>query len=78
LYNAHQDACVSDLPPIKRGRDLVTAQATVLEAIAKGSITPDEGSAVATVLDAHRRATELAELVERVGSLEVRFGKARR
>jgi hypothetical protein len=66
------------LPPIKRGRDLVTAQAAVVEAIAAGSITPDEGLAVATVLDAHRRATELAELVERVGSLEAQFDKARR
>ena len=65
------------LPPIKRGRDLVTAQAAVLKAIADGSITPDEGSAVATVLDAHRRATELAELVERVGSLETKFDKVR-
>jgi len=50
----------------------------VLEAIADGSITPDEGPAVATVLDVHHRATELAELVERVGTLEMRFDKARR
>ena len=59
-----------DLPAIETPADLVRALGSVAEAVASGAITPDEGQAVAAVLEAQRRAVETAELAERVARLE--------
>ena len=48
------------------------------EAMAEVPITPDEGSTVTTVLDAHRRATRWPRSGGRVGRARARFDKARR
>lgn len=58
------------LPKIEQAGDLVAAMARVAEAVAEGSITPDEGQAVAAVLEAERRAIETADLAARVEALE--------
>lgn len=43
------------LPPIDTPADLRQAMAALLGAVAAGTITPDEGQAVAALLEAHRR-----------------------
>ena len=59
-----------ELPAIETPADLARALGTVAEAVASGAITPDEGQAVAAVLEAQRRAVETADLAERVARLE--------
>lgn len=59
------------LPPIKNGADIVSALGAVADAVAAGDVTPDEGSAVANVLETKRRSIETADLERRIEALEV-------
>src|SRR5262249_34696262 len=59
-----------DIPPIVAAADIVAALGLVAEAVGAGEITPDEGAAVASVLETKRRAIETAELEARVTALE--------
>lgn len=61
-----------DLPSMTTASDLVAALGTVAQAVAAGTITPDEGQAVAAILDAQRRAIEVADLAARIERLEAR------
>jgi hypothetical protein len=58
------------LPKIKTAADVATALGTVADAVGAGDITPDEGAAVAAVLETKRRAIETVELESRVATLE--------
>lgn len=58
------------LPTVKTPADLSAAIGVVAEAVGIGDITPDEGQAVAAVLELQRRAIETAELADRVAALE--------
>jgi hypothetical protein len=64
-----------DLPPVKDVSDLVPAHAAVVAAVGAGTITPDEGSAVAAVLEAQRRAIEVVALEQRVRTLEAEMAR---
>jgi hypothetical protein len=77
--------CVSRLIPIKRERtislelpalegsqDSLKAIGSVLGAVAAGEITPDEGTAVARLLEVQRAALEIVELENRLNALEAR------
>ena len=44
----------------------------MLEAVGAGAITPDEGTAVARLLEVHRAAFEIVELENRLDALEAR------
>ena len=59
-----------DLPAIKSANDVVTALGTIAESVAGGALTPDEGQAVAAVLEVKRKAIETVELESRVAALE--------
>jgi hypothetical protein len=59
-----------DLPPIQDAADVVKALGAVADAVAAGEITPDEGSAVCSVLETKRRAIETVELEARITNLE--------
>ena len=59
-----------DLPPITGPADLMAALASVATAMAAGELTPDEASAVANVLETHRRAIETVDLEARLVALE--------
>ncbi len=61
-----------DLPDIEEPADLVRAHAMVVAAMSAGSLTPDEAAAVASVLEAQRRAFEVVDLAQRVEQLEAR------
>jgi hypothetical protein len=61
---------VLPLPPIKTAADVVAALGAVADAVAAGGITPDEGQAVAGVLEVKRKAIETTDLEARVAALE--------
>lgn len=61
-----------DLPKIQNAEDVVQAMSAVVAAVADGEIDPDEGEAVARVLEVKRRSLETANLEERIKALESR------
>jgi hypothetical protein len=61
------------LPRLDFADDAVTALAIINEAVAAGKITPSEASALATLIDAQRRAIDAAEVEKRLQALEVKL-----
>lgn len=62
------------LPELRTAADAVQAVGAIAQAVAAGDLTPDEGQAVAAVVETHRRTLETAELVARIEALEARQG----
>ena len=58
-------------------QDSLKAIGTVLEAVGAGAITPAEGQAVTSLLEAHRRTFEVEELEHRIEALEAQQCGAR-
>src|SRR5260370_39233586 len=58
------------LPSIETTADTTKAMGAVLASMAAGGLTPDEATAVASVIEAERRAIQTQELEERVIALE--------
>ncbi len=59
-----------DLPPLVTAADGAQATGAVAAAVASGHLSPEEGQAVAAIVEAHRRAVETVELAERLAQLE--------
>jgi Family of unknown function (DUF5681) len=59
-----------DMPGIMAPSDIVTALGAVAEAVAAGELSPEEGAAVAGILEAQRRAVETVEMEARIAALE--------
>ena len=59
-----------DLPAIMAPSDIVAALGAVADAVAAGELSPEEGAAVAGILEAQRRAVETVELEARIAALE--------
>jgi hypothetical protein len=59
-----------NLPLINTASDIVAALGLIAEEIGSGSITPEEGAAVAAVLETKRRALETTEIEARITALE--------
>jgi hypothetical protein len=66
-----------DLPTLEGSQDFLRAIGTVLEAVGAGEITPAEGEAVASLVEAHRRTFEVEELEHRIEALEAQHCAAR-
>jgi uncharacterized protein DUF5681 len=58
------------LPPIRTAADTLVAAATVVMEVSKGAISPEEGQAVASIIEVQRRAIETTELAARLEALE--------
>lgn len=58
------------IPTLKSAPDIVAALGAVADAVAGGEITPDEGQAVASVLEVKRKAIETVDLEARIAALE--------
>ncbi len=58
------------LPTMESVADIPAVTAAVLEAVARGELTPSEAQAVAGLVEAHRKAVELADIEKRVAALE--------
>lgn len=65
-------AVAIDLPAIIGAGDLPAALGAIVAAVAGGDLTPEEGQAVAAVLEAQRRAIETADIETRLAALEAR------
>jgi hypothetical protein len=63
---------VFDLPPVETAADVLAALGAVVQAVAAGELTPDEGATVAGLLDVQRRAIETTDLEARIAALEGR------
>jgi hypothetical protein len=63
-----------DLPAIVAPGDIVAALGAVADAVAAGELSPEEGAAVAGILEAQRRAVETVEMEARIAALEQNRG----
>jgi hypothetical protein len=59
-----------DLPPIDTAADVVKALGFIASAVGAGEVTPEEGTALAGVLEIKRKAMETSELEARIAALE--------
>lgn len=64
-----------DLPPLEIPADILKALACVTTAVGAGDLTPEEGQAVASLLEQTRRAQEVIQLDERLRTLEERMSR---
>jgi hypothetical protein len=58
------------LPEVKTAKDLASAMAVLVRAMALGDVTPDEALTVANVFEARRRTIETMEIEQRLTMLE--------
>jgi len=58
------------LPELRTAADMVTALGAVVQAVAHGDLSPEEGQAVAGMVELHRKAIETAEFECRLAALE--------
>jgi hypothetical protein len=58
------------MPPIETPADLGAAMSAVLQAAADAELTPDEATAIASLIETRRRTIETLELEERISVLE--------
>jgi hypothetical protein len=59
-----------ELPPVVDVTGLSFALAKVVEAVANGLLTPEEGASIAALLESQRKAIELEEVNKRLVVLE--------
>lgn len=59
------------------GASISEISATVLNAVAAGTLSPEEGQAVAAVVETHRRALELDDIQKRLLALEANSNEHR-
>lgn len=64
-----------DLPPLARPTDAPAIAASLLAKAASGELTPAEAQALATLLEAYRRQSELADFEARLTALEAAHAK---
>ena len=67
-----------DLGKIEGIADHPAAQARIAQAVAAGELSPGEGMAVSSMLDAQRRSVETAELADRMAKIEEALGESSR
>jgi hypothetical protein len=60
------------LPTVASVGDIPKALEAVLKAVASGEITPQEGQALAGMIEAYRKGVELADIEARFAALEDR------
>jgi hypothetical protein len=58
------------LPRIEGAQDLVKALGAILEAVARGEITPGEGQTLTAMLDGYRKGLETVDHEARITTLE--------
>ena len=58
------------LPSVEGVKDIPEAGAAILRAVADGTLSPDEASAIMGVVSAYRQSVEASEIVARLEKLE--------
>ena len=61
-----------DLPPMNFADDAVAALGAIIGAVGDGRISPSEGAALASMIDAYTRAIDMADVVKRLDALEAK------
>lgn len=61
-----------DLPPMQGAANAAAAMGAILAGVARGDLTPGEGSAIAGLVEGYRKALETTELETRIKALEER------
>ena len=64
-----------DLPLVQTPSDALRASSAIVDAVARGQLTPDDGGALAGLVEAQRRAIETVELEERLQAVEQRLAR---
>lgn len=59
-----------ELPSTETAEGIVQAQQAILQAVAAGDLLPGEGTALAGMVEARRKAVETLELEQRITALE--------
>jgi hypothetical protein len=70
LPNTKDRPVTIDLPEINDLNGVGFAQAEILQAVAIGDITPNEGERIASIVEARRRSLETIDLEARISQLE--------
>lgn len=71
IYPAPKDRPVAvDLPTVETAADLPKLTASILAAVARGELTPQEGNSLASIVTAHSKAVDVAEIDARLAALE--------
>jgi hypothetical protein len=79
IYPLRRDRTVMfPLPKIDSAQDLSAAAVSLLQSIAAGEATPEEGAAVMKLIEGTGKAIELGELEARISQLEERNDDAKR
>lgn len=65
------------LAKVTKAEDLPAAFAAVIDQVAVGELSLDEGTLIAGLLDVHRRTFETSELAERLTALEEKLGASK-
>jgi hypothetical protein len=79
IWSAPKGRAVTvELPEIRTPADLLAAHGAVAVAVSQGNLTPQDGAALSSMLETHRRAFELVSQEKNVEALkrEVRTLKA--
>jgi hypothetical protein len=66
-----------NLPRMEFADDAVEALGSVMRAVSNGRISPSEGAALATLINSHQRAIDMADVVKRLDSLEAQTNEGR-
>ena len=61
---------VVDVPPIETAKDIVGAVGAIVDAVGEGTLTPEEGQTLASILATHRRAIETQQLESQLATVE--------
>ena len=70
LPNTKERSISLDLPLVNDLGGVGNAQAQILQAVASGDITPNEGERIAAIVEARRRSIETIDLEARIRRLE--------
>jgi hypothetical protein len=65
------------LPSMTKASDLPAALGAIAQAVAAGSLSPEDGMALAGIMDAHRKSFETCELEARLDQIEAEATKER-
>ena len=67
-----------DLPAVDCVEDLPRITGALLAGVGDGSVTPSEATAIANLVEAHRRASELGDLAARLSAIEAKLSEGKR
>ena len=59
-----------EMPKVKLASDVAAGMAAVVDQVATGQISPDEGATITGILDVRRKAIEATDLEARIAALE--------